>query len=216
MLQEIEADLLATRHETGCAALSGAVVRALQRVPREDFVPTELRYAAYLNTPLPIGHAQTISQPFIVALMTQLLQPRQDHTVLEIGTGSGYQSAVLAQLFQHVYTVELIAALAQQATHRFTQMQLDNISVHCGNGHLGWPEHAPYDAIIVTAAAKKVPQALLNQLKPGGRLVIPVGSERHGQNLRLICKDSDGGISATDVLSVVFVPFVDPSEAPLA
>ncbi len=206
LLQEIEAEMLDTQDMTGRASLSERVVQAMRLVPRDAFVPHHLQDAAYLNMPLPIGHEQTISQPYIVALMTELLNPKDDQVVLEIGTGSGYQAAVLAGLVKHVYSVEVIAPLADEAKERLQRLGYHNVSFRTGDGSLGWPEHAPYDAIIVTAASPKVPTALIEQLKPGGVLVMPVGMRYTGQDLKVIRKGADGQLVERDVLPVVFVP----------
>ncbi|WP_413785888.1 protein-L-isoaspartate(D-aspartate) O-methyltransferase [Aquabacterium sp.] len=191
---------------TGRASLSKRVVQALRQVRREAFVPDDLQDSAYLNMPLPIGHRQTISQPYIVALMTELLEPQADQVVLEVGTGSGYQAAVLAGLVKHVYSVEVLPALAEQAKERLRRLGYHNVSVREGDGSEGWPEHAPYDAIIVTAAGPQVPLALIEQLKPGGVLVMPVGPSHFGQILRVIRKGAESQLDERDVLPVAFVP----------
>jgi len=206
LLQEIEAEVRETQNLTGCASLSGRLMQALRQVPRDAFVPVHLQDAAYQNVPLPIGHRQTISQPYIVALMTELIEPQIDQVVLEIGTGSGYQAAVLSGLVKHVYSLEVVTPLADEAKERLLRLGYHNVSVRTGDGSLGWPEHAPYDAIIVTAASHEVPTALIAQLKPGGVLVMPVGDSRFGQSLRLIRKGADGQLVERDVLPVVFVP----------
>jgi protein-L-isoaspartate(D-aspartate) O-methyltransferase len=206
LLDEIRAEARDTRQYTGRAAFDPRVLAALRQVPRHDFVPAELRHRAYGNHPLPIGHGQTISQPYIVALMTDLIQPRAGDVVLEIGTGSGYQAAVLAQLVKRVYTMEIVAALARDAADRLRRLGYDTVEVRVGNGRLGWPEHAPFDAILVAAAAPEVPPALLEQLKPGGRLVIPVGARHDAQELLLITRREDGGADRRHILPVVFVP----------
>ena len=206
LLDEIRAEVHETRQYTGRAALATRVLDAFADVPRHAFLPETLRAAAYINRPLPIGHSQTISQPYIVALMTDLLDPEADDVVLEIGTGSGYQAAVLAKLVRQVYTLEIVAALAEQARERLQRLSYANVEVSQGDGHAGWPEHAPYDAIIVTAAAPEIPPALIEQLKPGGRLAIPVGSRYGGQDLLLLRKDQQGRIRQNSVLPVIFVP----------
>ncbi|NTV96393.1 MAG: protein-L-isoaspartate(D-aspartate) O-methyltransferase [Thiobacillus sp.] len=206
LLDEIDADVLDTRLWTGRTALDPRVLDALRRVPRHAFVPEHLRSSAYENHPLPIGHGQTISQPYIVALMTDLLRPRPDDIVLEVGTGSGYQAAVLAGLVRRVYSLEIVAELAVQARERLRRLGYGNVEVAVGDGHRGWPEHAPYDAIVVTAATPRIPPALIEQLKPGGRLVVPVGPPRFDQELRLLSKDVAGQIEDKGVLPVVFVP----------
>ena len=180
---------------------------ALASVPRHLFVPERLRSSAYDNRPLPIGEGQTISQPYIVAMMTQLADVDGRERVLEIGTGSGYQAAVLAEIADHVYTIEIIDTLAERAATTLETLGYDNVSVRAGDGYLGWPEHAPFDAIVVTAAPETVPEPLLEQLAIGGRLVIPVGPEGSTQSLRMLQKDDNGTVSTRDVLPVRFVPF---------
>lgn len=206
LLHEIEAEVRDTQDMTGRASLSKRVVQALRQVRREAFVPDYLQDSAYLNMPLPIGHRQTISQPYIVALMTELLEPQADQVVLEVGTGSGYQAAVLAGLVKHVYSIEVVPALAAEAKERLQRLGFHNVSVREGDGSLGWSEHAPYDAIIVTAAGPQIPQALIEQLKPGGVLVMPVGGSYFGQSLRVIRKGADSQLDERDVLPVTFVP----------
>lgn len=206
LLHEIEAEVRDTQDMTGRASLSKRVVQALRQVRREAFVPDYLQDSAYLNMPLPIGHRQTISQPYIVALMTELLEPQADQVVLEVGTGSGYQAAVLAGLVKHVYSIEVVPALAAEAKERLQRLGFHNVSVREGDGSLGWSEHAPYDAIIVTAAGPQIPQTLIEQLKPGGVLVMPVGGSYFGQSLRVIRKGADSQLDERDVLPVTFVP----------
>jgi protein-L-isoaspartate(D-aspartate) O-methyltransferase len=208
MLEEVDAMYAATRAETGLASMSPQVRAALARVERHRFVPERQRAAAYRNHPLPIGAGQTISQPYIVALSTDLVQPRPGHTVLEIGTGSGYQAAVLAQIVARVYTIELIADLGHAAAARLAAAGYDNVEVRIGDGYAGWPERAPFDGIVVTAAAPRVPQALVDQLKPGARLVIPVGASPAAQELLVLTKRADGGVDERRVLPVRFVPLV--------
>ena len=212
MLADIEAEVAFTRREIGKDALDERVMAAMAAVPREAFVPASHRFMAFDNGPLPIGHGQTISQPYIVALMTDLLRPRADSVVLEVGTGSGYQSAVLAELVRHVYSVEVVAALAAAAGKLLPELGYANVTVRHGDGYLGWPEHAPYDGIVVTAAAPHVPPALVEQLKPGARLVIPVGERGGPQTLRVIEKAPDGTTSSRDLLSVAFVPLTRAGE----
>lgn len=206
LLEEVQDEVRATAHLTGCAALGQRVLQVLRTVPRHAFVPAELADSAYANHPLPIGHGQTISQPYIVALMTALIQPEEEDVVLEVGTGSGYQAAILSRLVKQVYSLEIIDTLAAQASQRLQQLGYDNVEVCTGNGHLGWPEHAPYDAIVVTAAAPSVPRALIEQLKPGGTLIIPVGGRHFGQDLLKINKDEYGRLSERSILPVIFVP----------
>ena len=186
------------------------VLRVLREVPRHLFVPPDLAAMAYRDHPLSIGAGQTISQPYIVAFMTELLDPRPDHRVLEIGTGSGYQAAVLAKLARTVYSIEIVRPLADQAAARLQSLGYRNLQVRCGDGYAGWPEQAPFDRIILTAAPLEVPQALLEQLKPGGRLVAPVGPSPRAQNLLVIDKSARGAISTRTVLPVAFVPMVSP------
>jgi protein-L-isoaspartate(D-aspartate) O-methyltransferase len=209
MLADIASEVNYTRGMIGREALDERVMQAMGRVPRERFVPTEMRAAAFDNGPLPIGHGQTISQPYIVALMTDLLGTEPSDVVLEIGTGSGYQTAILAELCQHVYSVEVVEALGKAAAERLARLGYKNVSTRIGNGYQGWPEHAPYDRIVVTAAASHIPRPLIEQLKPGGRLVIPVGQPFSYQELILLNKDASGDTSTRSVLGVAFVPLVE-------
>ena len=206
LLETIDENVRETRELTGHARLDARVRAALRRVPRHVFVPEELLEQAYVDHPLPIGHGQTISQPTIVALMSELIAPRADAVVLEVGTGSGYQAAILAELCAHVYSLEIVAALAQLARERLQRLGYDNVEVRAGDGRLGWPEHAPYDAIMVTTAPEEIPPALVEQLKPGGTLVIPVGERYVGQQLLCVRKNADGSTERSAVLPVVFVP----------
>ncbi|MFC1589408.1 protein-L-isoaspartate(D-aspartate) O-methyltransferase [Pseudomonadota bacterium] len=208
LIDGIESEVRYTAAYIGKSKLDKRVMKAMAEVPREKFVPTHLQVNAYDNGPLPIGHGQTISQPYIVALMSDLLALEPEHRVLEIGTGSGYQTAILAQLCEKVFSVERIAELSNQAVERFERLKYKNIEARVGNGYLGWPEHAPYDGIIVTAAATHIPQPLIDQLKPGGNLVIPVGVARFSQSLALVKKDLKGEIDVKHVLDVAFVPMV--------
>lgn len=206
MLDAVRASVSDSSDYTGISQLSARVITALASVPREEFVPTAYRHLAYDNTPLPIAAGQTISQPLIVALMTELLDPQRDDIVLEVGTGSGYQAAVLSSLVAQVYSIEIVEELARGAEAVLDELGYTNVVVRAGDGYAGWPEHAPFDAIIVTAAAEELPPPLLQQLKPGGKLVIPVG-ERHGyQELLLIEVDNNGEINKQSVLPVRFVP----------
>jgi protein-L-isoaspartate(D-aspartate) O-methyltransferase len=182
------------------------VLAAMRDVPRHLFVPPDARTNAYDDTPLPIGHQQTISQPYIVALMTELVRTGAGDRALEIGTGSGYQAAVLSRLVATVYTIEIVEPLAREAERRLKELDYANVVVRYGDGYTGWPEHAPFDIIVVTAAPDHVPQPLVEQLKPGGRMVIPVGSIYEGQDLRLIEKDASGQIRTRTVTPVRFVP----------
>ena len=208
MVSEVEAMYADTRAETGLAAMSPAVRAALGRVERHRLVPPAQAAAAYRNHPLPIGSGQTISQPYIVALSTDLLNLRPTDIVLEIGTGSGYQAAVLAEIVRRVYSIEILESLAVTARKNLEQLRYSNIEILVGDGYQGWPEKAPFDAILVTAAAPQVPPALVAQLKPGGRMVIPVGSSGGVQYLKLIEKRADGGVDERRVLPVRFVPLV--------
>ncbi len=206
MIAEIEAETGETSRLTGRTRLSTRVRAALAKVRREAFVPEAEAPYAYVNAPLPIGHRQTISQPFIVALMTELLDLQPDDVVLEIGTGSGYQAAILAELARRVYTIELIPELAAAARAALQREGYGTIELRCGDGALGWPEHAPFDAIIITAAAPEIPTALFAQLKPGGRMIAPVGPHAWEQRLVLVRKDEDGRVATQDVMAVAFVP----------
>lgn len=190
----------------GDEPFSEAVLDAMNTVERHKFVPPgEVRFA-YENRPLAIGHGQTISQPYIVALMTDLIAPEPDDVVLEVGTGSGYQAAMLAVLVDHVYSIEIIEALAKEATARLERLGYDNVSTRLGDGYHGWKEHAPFDAIVVTAAASHVPPPLIEQLKPGGRMVIPVGGRFVTQLLLLLEKNAEGEIITRQIGAVRFVP----------
>ena len=209
MIDDIEGEVAFTRHMIGRDYLDPQVMAVMREVPRDAFVPSDLKYAAFDNGPLPIGHGQTISQPYIVALMTDMLQLRPEHRVLEIGTGSGYQAAILSRLCRQVYSMEVVPELSEAAQRLFQRLGYDNIETRMGNGYEGWPDHAPYNGIIVTAAAGYIPPALIEQLKPGGRLVIPVGQPYSHQELILVKKDPQGEIHIRDILSVAFVPMVD-------
>lgn len=206
LLHDIDMEVKYTREQTGKDALDVRVLRAMASVPRHEFVPEQARALAYHNGPLPIGGGQTISQPFMVALMTDLLAAQPDAVILEIGTGSGYQAAVLSCLVKQVYSVEIVAALAQQVTPRLQRLGYLNVMVQHGDGYRGWPEHAPYDGILVTAAAAHIPPPLLEQLKPGARLVIPVGLPHGVQELQVAEKDAAGNVNTRTILTVSFVP----------
>jgi protein-L-isoaspartate(D-aspartate) O-methyltransferase len=212
LLGEIREDVRATSGYTGRAELAERVIQAMRAVPRHAFVPDELQPGAYNNIPLPIGHGQTISQPYIVALMTDLIQPQADHVVLEVGTGSGYQAAVLALLVKQVYSLEIVEKLADEARERLQRLGYDNVEVRLGNGCFGWGEHAPYDAVIVTAGAPQIPAALVEQLKPGGCLVMPVGDQYFGQELSLLKKHENGRLEQRCVLPVRFVPLTETTQ----
>jgi protein-L-isoaspartate(D-aspartate) O-methyltransferase len=206
MIKVIEADVRATSLELNKKALDPRVIRAMQQVPRHEFVPEQERRFAYNNRPLPIGYGQTISQPYIVAIMADLLQTDMQSKVLEVGTGSGYQAAVLAGMVKQVYSIEIIQPLGEQARDRLGRLGYHNVQVRIGDGYYGWEEHAPYDGIVVTAAASHVPPPLIRQLKPGGRMVIPVGSRFMTQELLLIEKTADNQIITRQILPVMFVP----------
>lgn len=208
MVSEVQAMYAETQRETGFAAMSNEVARALGKVERHRLVPPGEASRAYRNHPLPIGSGQTISQPYIVALSTDLLRPKPTDTVLEVGTGSGYQAAVLAEIVSTVYSIEVIPALGNEARRRLAELGYRNIEVRIGDGYAGWPEKAPFDGIVVTAAAPRVPKALVDQLKPGGRMVIPVGGELEIQYLSVLTKRADGGVDEKRVLPVRFVPLV--------
>ena len=211
MVDEIAAIAREARQETGRASLSPRVMEAMAKVPRHEFVPAAERRNAYANRPLPIGMGQTISQPFIVALMTDLMEIQPGDRVLEIGTGSGYQAAVLAELAAKVYTVEIVEPLARQAEESLKRLGYGNVVTRIGDGYAGWPQEAPFDSIMVTAAPRDVPQALIDQLKPGGRLVVPVGGQSAGQSLLVVEKQPDGKVTRRTVLAVRFVPLTDKS-----
>ena len=206
MLEAVRESVRNSADYTGRSELSDRVMDAMGGVAREEFVLPEYRHLAYRNTPLPIEAGQTISQPLIVALMTELLDPQPGDVILEVGTGSGYQAAVLAKLVKHVYSVEIVEELAISAAAVLQRLGYANVTVRAGDGYAGWPEHAPFDGIIVTAAAEHLPPPLLQQLKPGGKLVIPVGEEHGYQELLVVEVDAVGEISRQSVLPVRFVP----------
>ncbi|MDF9393322.1 MULTISPECIES: protein-L-isoaspartate(D-aspartate) O-methyltransferase [Methylococcus] len=212
MMRDLEAEVSLTRHLTGRGRLSPEVMKAMRKVPRHRFVPADRVQFAFDNGPVPIGCGQTISQPFIVALMTDLLNPKKESVILEIGAGSGYQAAILSHLVKRVYTVEIIPELGEQAAERLKKLGYRNVEVRIGDGYFGWPEHAPYDGIIVTAAAPYVPDPLIEQLKPGGRMVIPVGLPYHHQELMTVDKNAQGEIETRSVLPVAFVPLTGEGE----
>lgn len=210
LMREVESEIALIAPETGHAALDPRVLAAMLKVPRHRFVPADQVRNAYLNRPLPIRYGQTISQPLIVALMTGLMQIRRGDTVLEIGTGSGYQAAIMGELAKAVYTIEIIEPLAHKAAVRLTELGYANVSVKSGDGYHGWPEHGPFDSIMVTAAANHIPPPLIRQLKPGGRMVIPVGAQFMTQYLMLVEKRPDGSITTRQILPVRFVPLTGP------
>ena len=195
----------------GPTPISDRVLATLERVPRHEFVPESMRAASYQDRPLPIGQSQTISQPYIVALMTELADVAAGEKVLEVGTGSGYQAAVLADLGARVYTIEIVEPLGRAAARLFEKHGYDTIEARIGDGYAGWPEHAPFDAILVTAAPTEIPAPLIEQLAPGGRLVVPVGGRYLPQRLTVVEKDGEGATSKREVLAVQFVPLTrDP------
>jgi protein-L-isoaspartate(D-aspartate) O-methyltransferase len=206
MLQTIEAEFRVTKGFTGRSSLQPEVMEAMRLVARQEFVPPILTAMAYENSPLPIGKGQTISQPFIVALMTDLLCPERGDVILEVGAGSGYQAAILSRLVRQVYTLEIIPTLAARAAEVLQRLGYENVEVRQGDGYNGWPEHAPFDGIIVTAAASHVPLPLQKQLKPGGRLILPLGLPYSFQELVVLEKDQKGMFSTRNVLPVSFVP----------
>ena len=206
MVADIKNMVSATRSHIGKAALDDRVMAAMGKVLRHELVPDEIRHHAYINNAMPIGENQTISQPYIVALMTDLAAVNQKSKVLEIGTGSGYQAAVLAELVDHVYTIEIIEALGRRAEKDLQRLGYENITVRTGDGYHGWPENAPFDAILVTAAIEHVPQALIDQLRPGGKMVIPLGKQHSVQTLTVVEKNTEGIISYHEILPVGFVP----------
>jgi protein-L-isoaspartate(D-aspartate) O-methyltransferase len=206
LVQEIEADVRQTSAYFGTDRLDPAVIRALRTVPRERFVPEALRGLAYANHPLPIGLGQTISQPYIVAVMSHLVAIKPGDRVYELGTGSGYQAAVLAEMGAEVYSVEIVPELARGAAAVLAELGYAKVHVRAGDGYLGWPEAGPFDAVIVTAAGPEIPQALVDQLRPGGRLVMPLGGAVETQQLVVVTKQAGGRLHRRDVLPVRFVP----------
>jgi protein-L-isoaspartate(D-aspartate) O-methyltransferase len=207
MVEEIAEDARRVAKFVEKDTFDESIMRVMQDTPRHLFVPEDARPFAYENRPLPIGYGQTISQPYIVALMTDLLQPESDHKVLEIGTGSGYQAAVLAQLVKQVFSIEIIKELGQSSTRLLNELGYNNVSTRIADGYDGWPEHAPFDSIIVTAAISHIPPPLVRQLKNGGTMVIPVGTGFQTQQLTLVKKDMTGEITTRQIIPVIFVPF---------
>ena len=184
------------------------VIKAMNDVPRHLFVKESLRDLAYADGPLPIGHNQTISQPYIVAYMTEILQPDTHHIVLEVGTGSGYQAAILSKLVNHVYSIEIIPELGKEAANRLDKLGYDNVTVKIGDGYNGWEEHSPFDRIIVTAAPEQIPKKLVDQLKSGGLMILPVGKTSFGQDMRIVKKDRTGQVTTQETIPVRFVPMI--------
>jgi protein-L-isoaspartate(D-aspartate) O-methyltransferase len=212
MVKEIELDVIGTSARIGHPQLNKRVLQVLEEVPRHEFVAKDKQWAAYLNRPLPIGYGQTISQPYIVALMTDLLAVSIDAKVLEVGAGSGYQAAVLSRLVEEVHSIEIITELAHECRDRLIRLGYGNVTIHKGDGYYGLESEAPFDAIVVTAAAAYIPPPLVQQLKPGGRMVIPVGTQFAVQYLMLIEKSDQGEISTRQILPVRFVPLTGKRE----
>lgn len=208
MLKDIKMEVELTRHLIGKDSLDDRVMAAMKQVPRHEFLPPDLRYLAYDNGPAPIGSGQTISQPYIVALMSDLLETRPTDTILEIGTGSGYQAAILSKLVKQVYSIEIIEELATKASKRLKRLGYNNVAVRKDNGYFGWQEHAPFEGIIVTAAAPHIPLPLINQLREGAKLVIPVGLPYDYQELIVVEKKANDEIDIRAILGVSFVPLV--------
>lgn len=210
LVDKIEAEVRMTARELGFDRLAPAVAKAMREVPRHAFVPNAQRALAYINSPLPIGSGQTISQPYIVAIMSQLLEVGAGDRIFELGTGSGYQAAVLAAMGVEVYSVEIVPELAERAIENLSAAGYPQVQVRAGDGWLGWPEAAPFDGIILTAAAAEIPERLVAQLKPGGRLVMPIGEAYGIQELVLLVKGEDGRLTSRVVLPVRFVPVTGP------
>ena len=207
MVTEIEDDVQITAKYIDKKSFNKLVLQAMKTVPRHEFVPENMRSVAYENRPVPIGYGQTISQPYIVALMTDMLQPQPGQRVLEIGTGSGYQAAVLSHLVAQVYSIEIVEALAKPTAQLLSRLGYDNVETRIADGYDGWPQHAPFDSIVVTAAISHIPPPLVKQLKKGGRMVIPVGTRFQTQYLTLVEKDKQGNVTTKQILPVIFVPF---------
>ena len=206
MVREIRQNVEDTSVYIGRQALNERVMTVMGTVPRHEFVRPSTQSSAYENRPLPIGYGQTISQPYIVALMTDLVDPQDQDTVLEIGTGSGYQAAILSELVKKVYTIEIVEALGRSASKRLQALGYNNIETRIGDGYYGWPERGPFDAIVVTAASSHIPPPLVQQIKPGGVMLIPVGSQFQVQQLTLVTKDEKGSVTTRQILPVRFVP----------
>jgi protein-L-isoaspartate(D-aspartate) O-methyltransferase len=212
MLNDIEMEVYLTRHLIDKNALDDRVMAAMKKVPRQEFLPVGLRYCAYDNSPVPIGSGQTISQPYMVALMSDLLNTKSSDIILEIGTGSGYQAAILSQLVQHVYSMEIIEDLVTTARKRLNKLGYNNVDIRNDDGYFGWPEHAPYNGIIVTAAAPHIPQPLIDQLAVGARLIIPIGLPYNYQELMVVEKKVNAEIEVRKILGVSFVPLTRQHE----
>jgi len=208
MIAEVVADVVFLTQQIGKSALDSRVIDVMGRIPRHEFVPVELQAYSYINTPLPVGYGKTVSQPFIIALMTDLLEPQAGDTVLEVGAGVGYQAAILSELVKQVYSMDIIEELALETRQRLARLGYRNIEIGVGNGYYGWNEHAPYDKIIVTAAPDLIPPPLIGQLKPGGKLVIPTGIPDR-QQLVVLEKSADGKLGTREVLPVRFSELED-------
>lgn len=212
LLDTIKSEAKLTASDTGRQKFSQRVMNAMAEVDRENFVPSQYLPFAYDNGPLPIGYGQTISQPYIVALMTDLLDLTVESVVLEVGTGSGYQAAVLSRLAKQIYSIERVKELAESSGERLKKLGYDNIEIRNRDGYIGWQEKAPFDGIIVTAAASHIPPTLIEQLKPGGRMLIPIGLPHRYQELMLLTKDKDGTTHTESLLGVAFVPLITDEE----
>lgn len=212
MIETIEAHARRAPGAVEDGGIAPDVLQAMREIPRHEFVPPNVRAQAYQDRPLPIGYGQTISQPFIVALMTDLLELQPGDTVLEIGTGSGYQAAVLSPLAEQVYSIEIVPELGERAGEVLDALDFANVETKIADGYYGWPEEAPFDAIVVTAAASHIPPPLVQQLKPGGRMIIPIGGAFSAQQLMLVEKQSDGSVTTRQLLPVQFVPFIGAAQ----
>ena len=212
MIAEVVADVVFLTPQIGKSALDSRVIDVMGRIPRHEFVPIELQAYSYINTPLPVGYGKTVSQPFIIALMTDLLEPQAGDTVLEVGAGVGYQAAILSELVKQVYSIDIIEELALHTRRRLERLGYRNIEIGVGNGYYGWSEHAPYDKIIVTAAPDLIPAPLIAQLKPGGRMVVPTGIPDK-QQLMVLEKSADGRLATREVLPVRFSELEEGGDA---
>jgi protein-L-isoaspartate(D-aspartate) O-methyltransferase len=212
MIAEVVADAVFLTPQIGKSAFASRVIEVMGRIPRHEFVPVELQAYSYINSPLPVGYGKTVSQPFIIALMTDLLEPDSGDTVLEVGAGVGYQAAILSELVKQVYSIEIIEELALETRRRLKRLGYRNIEVRVGNGYYGWSEHAPFDNIIVTAAPDLIPPPLIAQLKPGGKLVVPTGIPDK-QQLVVLEKSADGKLTTREVLAVRFSELEEGGEA---
>jgi protein-L-isoaspartate(D-aspartate) O-methyltransferase len=212
MIAEVVADAVFLTPQIGKSSFDARVIEVMGRIPRHEFVPVELQAYSYINSPLPVGYGKTVSQPFIIALMTDLLEPHAGDTVLEVGAGVGYQAAILSELVKQVYSIELIEELALQTRRRLQRLGYRNIEIGVGNGYYGWSEHAPFDKIMVTAAPDLIPPPLISQLKPGGRIVIPTGIPDK-QQLVVLEKSADGKLTTREVLAVRFSELEEGGEA---